>query len=62
MEQAKLRRSNEHSMRDLLEDFLISHLLLSNVPQRAVQKIVRVDIRRVNRIGKILKVAKERGT
>ena len=40
---------------ELLKDMFISNLALAGVSQREVAKIVRVDLNRVNRIGKSLK-------
>ena len=37
---------------ELLKDMFISNLALAGVSQREVAKIVRVDLNRVNRIGK----------
>jgi hypothetical protein len=48
----------EQTLIALLKDSLICQLLLARVPQGAVQKIVKVDIGRVNRIGKLLKTSK----
>ncbi|MBZ5705004.1 MAG: hypothetical protein LAN63_06595 [Acidobacteriia bacterium] len=43
---------------ELLKDMFISNLALAGVSQREVAKIVRVDLNRVNRIGKSLKKRK----
>ncbi len=40
---------------DVLRDYLIADLLMSDVSQRSVAGILRVGINRVNRVGKLLK-------
>jgi hypothetical protein len=40
---------------EILQDIFIFLLLDSSVPQQAVRKIVKVDLSRVTRIGKLLK-------
>ena len=43
---------------ELLRDMFISQLLLAGVPQREIAKVVRVNLNRVNRLGKSLKKRK----
>ena len=45
---------------DVTQDMFISQMLLAGLPQQTVGKIARVDIVRVNRIGKILKKSKKK--
>ncbi|MBZ5567822.1 MAG: hypothetical protein LAN64_08220 [Acidobacteriia bacterium] len=40
---------------DLLKDMFIAELALAGLPQLEIARIVRVDLNRVNRIGKSLK-------
>jgi hypothetical protein len=44
---------------DLMKDMFIFQLLQAQVPQQTVGRIVRVDVRRVNRIGKLLNRSKK---
>ena len=46
---------------ELLKDMFISQLVLAGVSQREIAKVVRVDLNRVNRIGKSLKKRKGMG-
>ena len=43
---------------ELLKDMFIAQLLLAGVGQREIAKVVRVNLNRVNRIGKSLKKRK----
>ena len=43
---------------EVLKNMFIAHLGLAGVPQLEIAKIVRVDLNRVNRIGKSLKKRK----
>jgi hypothetical protein len=40
---------------ETLQDMFIFTLLRASVPQQTVRKIVKVDLKRVTRIGKLLK-------
>ncbi len=40
---------------ETLQDLFIFTLLNASVPQQTVRKIVKVDLKRVTRIGKLLK-------
>jgi hypothetical protein len=40
---------------ETLQDMFIFTLLKASVPQQTVRKIVKVDLKRVTRIGKLLK-------
>jgi formylmethanofuran dehydrogenase subunit C len=40
---------------ETLQDMFIVTLLQASVPQQTVRKIVKVDLKRVTRIGKLLK-------
>jgi hypothetical protein len=43
---------------EILQDMFIFTLLKAGLPQRTVRKIVKVDLGRVARIGKLLKKAR----
>jgi hypothetical protein len=44
---------------ETLQDLFIFTCLSASVPQQAVRKIVKVDLKRVTRIGKLLKSFRE---
>jgi hypothetical protein len=44
---------------ELLRDMFIAKLALAGVPQLEIAKVVRVNLNRVNRIGKSLKKRKQ---
>ena len=44
---------------EILQDIFIFLLLDASVPQQTVRKIVRVDLKRVTRIGKLLKAKRQ---
>jgi hypothetical protein len=43
---------------ELLQDILILLLIEAGIPQQAVRKLVKVDLKRVTKIGKLVKSAK----
>ena len=47
---------------ELLRDMFIANLAIAGVPQLQIAKVVRVDLNRVNRIGKLLKKNKKPGS
>jgi hypothetical protein len=51
----------QEAQMDLLKDMFISQLVLAGVSQREIAKVVRVDLNRVNRIGKSLRKRKVAG-
>lgn len=44
---------------ELLKDMFIADLAIAGVPQREIAKVVRVDLNRVNRLAKSLKIKKK---
>ena len=50
-----MTEKRNENLSELLTDMFIAQLLLAGVAQKNVQKIVKVDIYRVSRIGKLLK-------
>lgn len=46
------------SVEDLLRDMMIVQLFLAGIGQREIREIAGVDMRRVSRIGKLLKKPK----
>jgi hypothetical protein len=44
---------------ETLQDLFIFTLLSASVPQQTVRKIVKVDLKRVTRIGKLLKASRK---
>jgi len=45
---------------ELLQDMFIFQLLQASVPQQDVRKIVRLDLARVTRIGKLVNLSRKR--
>jgi hypothetical protein len=45
---------------ETLQDLFIFTLLAASVPQQTVRKIVKVDLKRVTRIGKLLKSSRKK--
>jgi hypothetical protein len=43
---------------EILQDILILLLIEAGIPQQSVRKVVKVELARVTRIGKLLKAAK----
>ncbi len=46
---------------EILQDMFIATLLNASVPGQTVRKIVKVDLNRVTRIGKLLKASRKPG-
>jgi hypothetical protein len=55
-------RTSESRELQLLQDAFIFDLLPAGTPQQTVRKIVKVDLKRVTRIGKLLKSASRKAT
>lgn len=54
MESGTRAKTVKDEMTELIRDLLIVQLGLANVPQKDIRKIARCDIRRVNRIARLL--------
>jgi len=55
-------RASDSRELQLLQDAFIFDLLRAGIPQQTVRKIVKVDLKRVTRIGKLLKSASRKAT
>jgi hypothetical protein len=55
------RPDHESQQLELLQDMFIFQLLQASVPQQAVRKIVKLDLKRVTRIGKLVKASRSQG-
>lgn len=51
--------NNSDKNLETLQDLFIYTLLAASVPQQKVRKIVKVDLKRVTRIGKLLKSSRK---
>jgi hypothetical protein len=51
--------NNSDKNLETLQDLFIYTLLAASVPQQKVRKIVQVDLKRVTRIGKLLKSSRK---
>jgi hypothetical protein len=52
--------SSDFAELELLQDMFIFNLLHASVPQHTVRKIVKVDLKRVTRIGKLIKSSRKK--
>lgn len=55
----KTKPSGQDEKMQLMKDAFMAFLLLRQVPQKNVAKIVRVDLNRVNEMAKLLKSQKK---
>ncbi len=57
---AKKRQHASNDSSELLKDTLIAQLGMAGVPQQTIRQIVGCDIKKVNRIAKLLKSARKK--
>jgi hypothetical protein len=55
-----MEKSHQESQElEILQDMFIFQLLQASVPQQTVRKIVKLDLKRVTRIGKLIKASRK---